>query len=353
MGDQGFVPGLRLSESFFDEVVRERADALLGTENYAAALMGPGSEVLSLDTEVSTDHDWGPRVVLVVAGTDIERPPSLRQGLPDSYRGYSLSFAEDLDRRPYTQPIWAVTLEDLFVRCVGFNPLRGISLTDWLSAPSNGLLMLTSGAVFHDGPGELTAAREALDWYPEDVWVWMLGCQWKRISQEHAFVARAAEVGDDVGARVIAARLARDAIRLAFLIERRYAPYSKWLGKALGWLSCGEELSGFLSVALSTADTAARQAALADAYRLLGEATNGLWPELGIDCSPRAYFDRASTIGPAADFATYLLTRTKDSHLQRLPAIGAADQVLDSTEADWPVARAMYRALLAPGSATA
>lgn len=350
MSESAFVPGLQLSRSFYGEVIRDKADEVLGPQRYAAALIGPGSEVLGLDSDISTDHDWGPRVVLVVSGADLERAESLREGLPDSFGGHSLTFGRSLGRKPWTQPIYAITLEELFEGWVGFNPLWDVSLTDWLSAPANGLLMLTSGAVFHDGPGELTAARQALHWYPDQIWIWMMGCQWKRISQEHAFVGRAAEGGDELGGRVLAARLARDAIRLAFLIERRYAPYSKWLAKALEWLDCGEKLSRHLEAAVSASDAPSRQTALAEAYRVLGEATNALWPGLDIDCSHRGYFDRDYVIGPAGPFTSHLLQQVSDPDLSRLPYIGAADQVLDSTDADWRVARSIYEGLLADGS---
>lgn len=346
MTDAPFVSGIELSGSFFDDLVRERADAVLGAERYAAALLGPGSEVLGLDSEVSTDHDWGPRVVLVVAESDVPRADSLRVGLPDWYRGHSLKFGENLERKPWTQPIYAVTVEALFMRFLGFNPLRGVSLLDWLSAPSNNLLMLTSGRVFHDGPGELTEARRVLHWYPDDLWVWMLGCQWNRISQEHAFVGRAAQADDALGGRVLTARLARDTIRLAFLVERRFAPYSKWLAKALRRLRCGPGLTRHLEAALATADPHDRQMSLAHAYAVVGEEVNALWPDLEVDCSPRGYFTRPSVIGPAGEFTGHLLDRVADPALNRLPKIGAADQVLDSTDAGWEVSRPMYEALL-------
>lgn len=347
MGDAAFVPGLHLSKSFYEEVVRARADQVLGAERYAAALIGPGSEVLGLDSEISADHDWGPRVVLVVSSADVLRAESVREGLPESFQGRSLAFGRSLGRKPWTQPIYAITLEQLFEMWVGFNPLRGVSLIDWLSAPANGLLMLTSGTVFHDGPGELTTARQALRWYPDELWIWMMGCQWKRISQEHSFVGRAAQAGDDLGGRLLAARLARDAIRLGFLIERRYAPYSKWLAKATGWLECGQELSGHLDAALSTSDAWSRQTSLAEAYRVLGEATNALWPGLEIDCSHRDYHDRGYVVGPAGPFASHLLDHVSDPELRRLPHIGAVDQVIDSTDADWRVAGLIYEGLLA------
>ena len=93
---------------------------------------------------------------------------------------------------------------------IGFDPRAGISTRHWLCAPQQRLLEVTSGAVFHDDDGELAAVRAALAWYPDDVWLWLLACQWRRLDQEEPFVGRAAEVGDELGSRVVAARLVRD-----------------------------------------------------------------------------------------------------------------------------------------------
>jgi hypothetical protein len=125
---------------------------------------------------------------------------------------------------------------------LGFDPRGTISDADWLGTPSQLLAEATAGAVFEDMTGELTLARERLRWYPDDVWLYLLGCQWRRIDQEEPFVGRTGEVGDDLGSAVITARLVRDLMRLCFLIERRYAPYAKWLGTAFARLHCGPTL---------------------------------------------------------------------------------------------------------------
>ena len=107
---------------------------------------------------------------------------------------------------------------------------------EWLLLPQQVLLEVVAGAVFHDDTGELTALRRELDWYPDDLWLWLIACQWQRISQEESFVGRTAQVGDELGSGIIAARLAHDVMRLCFLLERQYAPYSKWFGTAFSKL---------------------------------------------------------------------------------------------------------------------
>ena len=54
-----FVSGLDLSRRFFREIVRPLLATAFPNLHYAATLLGPGSEVLGFDTEMSVDHDWG------------------------------------------------------------------------------------------------------------------------------------------------------------------------------------------------------------------------------------------------------------------------------------------------------
>ena len=71
--DEGFVPGTRLAGEFYAEVVRPLLDVAFPGLRYAAALLGPGSEVLGFDTGRSTDHDWGPRLQVFLSASDAER----------------------------------------------------------------------------------------------------------------------------------------------------------------------------------------------------------------------------------------------------------------------------------------
>jgi hypothetical protein len=79
-----------------------------------------------------------------------------------------------------------------------------MSALDWLLTPQQRLLGVVAGAVHADSSGALAAVRRALSWYPDDVWRWLLACQWRRLAHEEAFVARRAEVGDETGLAVTA-----------------------------------------------------------------------------------------------------------------------------------------------------
>ena len=63
----------------------------------------------------------------------------------------------------------------------------------WLTRGQNFIIAYseaTAGAVFEDSAGKLTEARRVLRWYPDDAWLYLLGCQWRRLSQEEPFLGR-------------------------------------------------------------------------------------------------------------------------------------------------------------------
>ena len=220
------MPGVELARAFYEEVVGR----LVGDVPHSAALLGYGSDVLGFDTERSTDHGWGPRLqVFVAEGAAVRCRTDRGRAAGDVPRP---ARPLRLGRVPVSHHVEVAPLGAWLERRLGLDPRGGLAPRDWLALPQQLLLEVTAGAVFHDGLGELEAVRAALAWYPQEVWLWLLACQWRRIDQEEPFPGRAAEVGDELGSRVLAARLVRDTMRLCFLLERRYAPYSKWLGTA-------------------------------------------------------------------------------------------------------------------------
>jgi hypothetical protein len=185
--------------------------------------------------------------------------------------------------------------------------------------------------VFHDGLNELTPARERLRWYPQDVWRYILACQWQRIAQEEAFVGRCTEVGDQIGAAVVTGRIVRDLIRLHLLMHRRYPPYGKWLGSAVTRLPDADALTAPLAAALNTTG-AAREENLCHAYQTAAAAHNRLELTDPIDPATRPFYGRPYRVLHADRFAAQLVAGITDPHVAALPVIGAIDQFADSTD---------------------
>jgi hypothetical protein len=335
----GFVPGVRLAGEFFAEVVRPLLEAEFPGLGYAAALVGAGSEVLGFDSERSTDHDWGPRLLVFLEDEEAERlgvavDEMLGRRLPEVFGGYPVAFG--VTRDPGSgigHRVGVFGLGGWLAGQLGFDPRGGVTVPDWLAAPWQRLAEVTGGAVFHDGTGGLTRARVALSWYPRDVWRYVLSCQWSRIAEEEAFGGRCAEAGDELGSVVVTARLARDLMRLWLLMQRRYPPYSKWLGSAFARACGGAGLGRHLAAALAADGWGTRERELGLAYRIAAEAHNRLGLTAPLDPGTRPYYGRPYQVLGAGRFAAALSGAITDPLVRRLGPAGTADQVIDSTPA--------------------
>lgn len=343
-----FLPGLELSRLFYEDAVQPILDSEFPGLRYAAARVGSGSEVLGFDTARSADHEWGPRLDLFLSPDEaaVHRADLLRllsDRLPKQVRGWSTHFSHD----DPTDPVGHMATTDgpvnhrVSVADVGgwLNAQLGIdagtaepTLRDWLAMPQQKLAEVTGGAVFHDGLGSLSSVRRHLAWYPDQVWRYLLACQWRRISQEEAFVGRCAEVGDDIGSSAVAGRLVRDLMRLCLLLQRRYAPYSKWLGSAFGRLPVAGKLTPSLRGALTATKYSARERHLCDAYEGVAELQNDAGLARPVDPTRRPYHSRPFQVLHAERFAEALLDTVTDPGLRALPLSGSVDQWADSTD---------------------
>jgi hypothetical protein len=350
--DPVFIPGLELSSAFYTEIVAPIIADAYPRLRYSAALIGYGSEVLGYDTARSTDHEWGPRMLLFVSDEDHAQHAEaiealLGQRLPPTFRGFSTHFGPSSPdgvqhpaphtAGPIRHKIPVYPLRGLLTHWLGVDPLGALTAVDWLLMPQQKLLEVTAGRVFHDGLGELEPVRARLAYYPPDVWRYLLAAQWTRISQQEAFAGRAGEVGDDVGSAVIAAALVRDLMGLCFLLERRYAPYSKWFGTAFAELRCAPRLMPHFRKLLRAASWQERDAALAPAYELVAGLHNELEITEPVDPQVRYYHGgRPFQVIHGERFAETLLATIEDPEVraivQRAGPIGSADQVSDNVD---------------------
>lgn len=345
----GFLPGIELSRALYEEAVRPILRDHYPGLRYAAARVGSGSEVLGFDTARSADHEWGPRLQLFLTaedrarhGEDIRR--TLAERLPKQVRGWPTHFRESTDPLdasglmeltdgPVNHRVDVLEPDGWLYRQLGLRTATDRpTVRAWLAMPQQRLAETTGGAVFHDGVGTLTEVRGRLAWYPEQVWRYLLACQWQRISQEEAFVGRCAEVGDDIGSAVVAARLVRDLMRLCLLLERRYAPYSKWLGSAFAQTSAAESLAPSLRGVLSATDYADRERHLGDAYETVASLQNASGLIDPVDPKRRPYHSRPFLVLHAERFSHTLAQSVQDPELRRLPRVGGVDQWADSTD---------------------
>jgi hypothetical protein len=312
-----FIPGLKLSELFYKEVVKPVLEAEFPSLKYSAGLIGSGSEVLGFDTPQSIDHHWGPRVLLFLSEDDYEEKKEriwrvLSEKLPYEFRGYPTNFGkpdefgvqllEKIESGPVNHRIDIFTIKSFFRERLGFDPYKEIKISDWLNFPEHELIMIVKGKVFHDDLG-LKKIRKKFQYYPRDLWLYLLAAQWHDISQEEAFVGRCGDVGDELGSKIIATRIVERLMRLCFLMEKEYAPYSKWLGSAFSRLKSSKKLKPILNKILAAETWREREQHLSKAYEKIAKMHNRLDITKPMKIEVSRFYNRPYHVIRANDFA--------------------------------------------------
>ena len=237
------MKGLELSRKYYFEcikpIIQENIPALAG--EYAAALIGYGSDVIGNDDEISRDHEWGPRCHIFLSTVIFEQyaltlDKLLDENLPLEFEGFPTRFV-------FTEHWGSIPSKDNtgFHHVVIATPQRFLELTigvpgvpesdiDWLAVSEQRLLEFTSGEIFEDFTGELTSLREKLAYFPEDVWRYRIAYSLSDIGTDDSLISLCGQRGDLISMHLNAARTVEKIIRLVFLLNWTYAPlYPKWL----------------------------------------------------------------------------------------------------------------------------
>lgn len=202
---------------------------------------------------------------------------------------------------------------------------------DWLVFPEQRLLELTSGKMFHQSLGELEKIREYFFYYPTNVWIYKLLSEWDHIAEEIAFVGRSGSRGDDLGSRLVAARLVRYIIRLGFILNKKYVPYSKWFGYSFSLLPIAADLQPLLLSILNENTWRNREALLAKAYLLLLDYQNTLLITPEIRLEPTNYHTRDQKVIDVHKIIKELKKLVKPPLDKMKYPIGSVDQFITDT----------------------
>lgn len=346
-----FVPGIKLAEGFFHQEVKPILQSHYPDLDYSAALIGSGSEVLEFDTEMSVDHQWGPRVMLFLHTDDFTSKRDtirtvLGNELPLTYLGYSTNFSEPdpedhgvqylkpSTSRPINHDVKTYTLESFFLNYMNIHIEEELEPVDWLTLPHQKLRSVTAGCVFHDGLG-LNKIRARFSWYPYDVWLYILASCWARIGQEEHLMGRAGFVNDEIGSALLGSRLVRDIMRLVFLMEKEYPPYPKWFGTAFSHLKSAIKLGPILTNVVHSSSWQEREESLCKAYEIVAGIHNSLGITAPISTKVSQFFSRPFKIIGGEKITNAIVERIHDPKivpLTKRSLIGSIDMLSDNTD---------------------
>ena len=221
----------------------------------AVGRVGHGSECFGYDDEISRDHDWFTGFRLWITEEDerafgfrLERAYlKLRKEFPPDGEGggtgsSKLGDAED----------GVIAIGEFYRRHLGF-PGAPENWRQWLHTPGHAFAEATNGAVFRDDLGVFSGIRDAiLNGMPEDV-------RRKKIAARAVFMAQSGQYnylrclrhGEPGAAALALGEFVRNAAEMVFLLNRRFAPYYKWVFRAMRDLpklgSCSASLADLLT----------------------------------------------------------------------------------------------------------
>ena len=332
------IKGLDLCRGFFFEAAQPILQKHFPHLSYSAGLIGYGSDVLGYDDEVSRDHMWGPRFYLFLTGSDLHRKgeifDALSRELPYTYRGFSVNFtAPDPNDNGVQHPklistgnvnplIFIQTFEEFLEEQLGTQDVENLSDLDFLTISEHRLLSLVSGSLFIDGLS-LAQKLEAIRFYPDGVKRYLIASHWDIIASEQAFVRRSADVGDDIGSVIIAARIAERLMRLCFLYKEQYAPYSKWFGTAFRLLDVDNRIKDAINDTLHAADIHIRERRLVEAQALVAQLHNQSGVTTPVDFHIQSYYGRDIQVIFADNFAEATAETLTGTAFEKFPLIGS------------------------------
>ena len=252
--------GLDLSRSYFEmygrPMLEEQFPEVLPF--LAAGLFGAGSECFGFDDDVSRDHDFEPGFCLFLPDEDVVDRKTAFQlerayaKLPKEFEGFS---------RALLQPVGGARhgvfrTSEFFLERIG-SPDGQLTAEQWLTVPDQALAEATNGALFFDDRGDVTAVREALASFPEDIRRKKLAGHLLLMGQAGQYnYGRCLAHGEPAAAQLAVGEFVRSALAVIFLLNNTYQPYYKWAFRALRDLPVLADLAEPLETLLTTGNDA-------------------------------------------------------------------------------------------------
>ena len=237
------MKGLELSKKYFEAYGREMLAQFPALEKeYAAGLVGRGSECFGFDDEISKDHDYGPSFCIWLKRDVYEqfgqKVQEAYEQMPAEFLGVPGRVTEETGRGR----VGVLCLEDFYYGLLGTCQVPESKL-EWFRLQDENLSTATNGAVFEDPCGAFSRMRDGfLSYYPEDVRVKKIVACLARMARAGQYnYMRAMRRDERVAAGLFLHEFIRESMRLVYLLNRRYAPFDKWIHRGMKSLpSCSE-----------------------------------------------------------------------------------------------------------------
>ena len=268
--------GLALARDYWENIGRPAFQQNLPEleKRMAVGLAGEGSECLGYDDAISRDHDWGPGFCIWLTERDHAlhgaAVQTVYRKLPGAYGGYP-------PRRELPQAwnrVGCFSVPAWYIRYIGC-PNAPETLAQWRKIPEHFLATATNGLVFQDPTGEFTEIRQRLlAFYPEDI-------RRKKLAHRLAIMAQAGQYnlprslrrGETVAASMAQYAFMQAGMSAVYLLNRRYAPFYKWMHRGLRELPLLSECGDWFAYLTAANEHESRLEIVEKICRMIAEET--------------------------------------------------------------------------------
>jgi len=223
---------IEVSHQFFEQVVKPILEKHFPQETAQTAfgVFGYGSEALKLDDEYSRDHHWGLRIDALMPDDIFQNKRDemmrvLGANLPPTFQGHSLR-----EGHVAGAGLAPDSLEAFLIRTIGIDHAPE-TYQEWLNLPEEDVMHIINGEVWHDSAGRFTAIRQHLNnYYPEPVRQRRIAHWCRYFSGMGSYALKRAILRNNhFYATTAFGKAIRWGVQLAFMLDKQFYPYDKWL----------------------------------------------------------------------------------------------------------------------------
>ena len=250
------MKGLELAEKFYYEYGETMIkESFADIEKYLAiGLVGSGSECFGYDDGISRDHDFEPGFCIFIPDEDLidsRTEFALERAyakLPKEFMGYKRSPLSPVGGNRHG----VIRISRFFETKTGDKNAE-IPTDVWFHIAEQFPLEATNGKIFCDNFGKMTELREKIAYLPEDVRLKKLAGNILLMAQAGQYnYSRCVSRGETAAAQLATGEFVNAALKVIFLLNRKYIPYYKWTFRALKELEILSGLYGDLEYLISS-----------------------------------------------------------------------------------------------------
>ena len=251
------ISGMELARMFFEEYGRTMIHE--GFTEYedriTAGLVGRGSQCYGFDDPISRDHDFGPDFCIWLDDDLYEAIGDKLQEAYDKLPAEFMGFKRVTMIPPDGKRVGVMRTGEFYARILDVSEEFLLSYIDisckrshvcreaeiseteiafFQTVDEANLSQCTNGEIFKEGMGDFVRIREGLKYYPDHIWK-------RKIAQELHYSAQMGQYnyvrmlkrGEKVASEIALAGYMEHTMKLVYLLNRRYAPYYKWLHRGM------------------------------------------------------------------------------------------------------------------------